>query len=287
MSQEYLEDKIDRFLKNSRNLGELITTITRRSMETTNICTVDENNCRRMEEKERTRFIVKELQSCGVTREESERLAQSILTVGAERTQSTQIDIGNMVDIQIKAEEIKKIRLPEAYNLLQAYRRISYNLDEGGYTWDKFFRREDEEPEKERLYRDAMNPTLRSDLRRKGIRLFLNHTYIYLDAILAKDINFLINNLNQLFSNDEFTSRISLIFGSLDQNGNPTTQYATEKEIDTIWRIIHGCIKNAILYCHASEITHFTVHERSRDRITKRDIVVNYEELKLKWNLQY
>lgn len=286
--KEYLEDKIDRFIKNSRNLGELISRITARSIETTNICEIDEANCVNMEINEKGNFIMKELMVYGVSQAEAQKLTTSIMKNGARATRSAEIGVGNMVDIEIKAQQsAKKIRIREAHNLLDSYRRISFNLDEGGYRWDKFFRRESDEPENEKLYRESITEGLRKDLRHKAIKLFLNHTYVYLDAMLRKDINFLINNLKHLFNNDEFTTRISLIFGSENADGVRTTQYASEAEINTVWRIIHGCVKNSILYCKAAGITEFTVHQRNQGKMAKRNVLIDYEDLRQKWEVEY
>ena len=282
---EYAEDMIDRFLKNSRNLASLLIRITERAMAETDIVSIDERNCRRLELTEKINFFGNELKKNHVKDDEIKRIIE--LVFRNQPVDSDQVDAGTLNEIKTKMEEIKKIRIGEALNHLQSFRKSSFNLDREGYDWSKFYENEEDEPETEKFYRESITDEMRRDFRRKGIYLFISNIYIYLGAILRRDLAFLIDHLNELIKNDEFTSRISIIFGSRNEDGKISSSYATEEEIDRVWKIVQGCVKNGIYYCHATGVTQFKVKVKSGNEFVKKPVDVLYENLAEKWNLEY
>lgn len=290
----YIDDIIVRFLKNSRNLTDLVSDLVKNAMETTNIEEEDEIRCLQRDLKDRLTYISSELHSKGASREEIINI-MDIISGEKEKTKPLSEEFSSISIHEGEIEEIlrnsvcnKCIRLKTAYGMLRSYRRASHNLDKNGYSWDLFFATPEEEPQSEKNYREMFNDeSLRKTLREKCIYLFAKHTYVYLDAIYSKNLDFLINHLSELFPNSEFTDRLSVIFAS-DEEGGTTTKYASTKQIDQIWRIVQGCVKNSLIYCKLCGVEHFDVKilNSSGEKVLTR-YNINYAREKERWNLNF
>ena len=284
-----------RFLNNSRLLTDLVCSLVLNAINTTEIVIEDEERCKKRDIQDVLTTITNGLAEKGVSREENAKV-MSIIVGNSPKTKplseeitSISINEGEITELLQKAREKKCIRIVNAYNMLRIYIRASHNLDPGGYKWNLFFDKETDEPEEERNYREMFNvEKLRTDLRHKCVYLFAKHTYIYLDAIHRKDLDFLIDHLSSLFPNTEFTDRISVIFGPDDTGSKTTTKYVNPEDMVRIWRIVQGCVKNGLYYCYAYGIEHFDVNvlNAAGVKVLTR-YIIDYEKEAARWELVY
>lgn len=262
--EEIKTDVTNRFLKNLRILTDVITRVVLHAMDTTDLIREDENKCVVRDFKDRIEFLNIGLHKLGVNSEEINTVLTAYSNgvreseILSEIPKSVTIYPGELEEILRDMEKISCCRIKPAYNMLRSYRRASHNLDLEGYNWDKFFEKESDEPDTEKDYRMMITPELRTMLRDKSIYLFTKHTYPYLNAIENRELDFLVNHLSSLFPNGELTDRLSVIFCT-DENGTLIPKYINERDIDYIWKIVQGCVKNGLMYCYLCDIKTFDI----------------------------
>lgn len=249
---------IDNFLKNTRMMGELTSEIMRMILDNhPEVSAEDKRKCSMRENKERRAWIESETRGRDLT--DSERLAY-------EREATA---------------KIRKIRFHEAYIMLQEYRRLSHILDIGGYDWDKFFNRPEDEPAKERGIREMMDDDdTRDKYRNLAVTEFVKHSYKYWPSIKSKDIKFLTDHLHALFPNSEYTDKLEIIYGRNDEKKS----YISNENLERIWRMIHGTVKTSIKYMLYSGVNtfHFTTKVNGED-VIQRTLVVDVEAEIERW----
>jgi len=284
MSRKEFQLKMaENLLKNTRNLGALINKIAEEAMKKTDIIQADEVNCRKLDYIKICNIYATELMSVGTSREEITRIIDQLSQ--GQQINSSEVDLGTLEIIKGKIKGVRTLRLQEALDQLKMFTRVSYMFDDEGYHWSKYYERETDEPEKEAFCRGLVNEEIRQKYRRSGLVLFLSGIYTYLQAIKEKDISFLVDNLDKIIKNEEFTSRIAIVFGSKDEHGNLTTSYATPDQIEKVWKSIYACIKNAINFCHAKGLTELRVKTIKDGQIVERTARLNYEKLAEDWGI--
>lgn len=288
---EVKEDAINRFLKNLRLLTDTISRVVLHAIENTDILQEDESKCQIRDHKDRITKFNESLHKLGLNTSEIREIL-TLYTKGIREPEilcdvvnSMRVYPGEIQEILTEIEKISCCRLKPAYNMLRSYRRASHNLDEEGYNWDLFFENEEDEPAAEKDYRMMMTPELRKIFREKAIYLFAKHTYPYLDAIENRELNFLVNHLSSLFPNSELTDRLSVIFCT-DDAGNFIPKYINEKDVDFIWRIVQGCVKNGLIYCYSSEVSNFEIKIKvGTHEHPQRNYVINYPKEFTRWKI--
>ena len=223
-NKEKITKLINNFLNNSRLLAELTIDIARDVMkDNPKILDEDEQRCVDREKIEREQWISNQSIGQHISQDDLNRLKE---------------------ESEIK---IRKFRIKEAFIKLQSYLRLSYALDEQGYEWSKFFECEEDEPDEEAMIRQLLdNDSKRTELRHSTICKFIQHTYSFWPVIKNKDIDFLVNHLNTLFPNSEYTDKLEIIYG----NNEDKKMYVSDQNLERVWRIIHGTIKTSIKYMH-------------------------------------
>lgn len=292
------QDMIDNFLKSIRLLANHISKIVMNAIKTTDICQLDKKICSKIDYNNKLNNIKTKLYALGITDEEYYAVLDAIV----KNTIDEKFDFSSIVTSTFIPRQMfiniindktydRSLSIESAYEKIKSYRRLSFVLDrpdkennkKGGYTWDKFFDKEEDEPEAEKTYRMMLNSnSMRDKFRKSIIEDFLKHIYVYIDYIIKKDINFLIKDLNRLFSsNSEFADKISIIFGDIKEDSNceeKISKYVTEKDISTIWNLIISCIKSSTCYYHINKIEDVEI---SKDTFKK----IDYAKLKQAFNV--
>lgn len=244
---------IDNFLKNIRLIGELTSEIMQSTINKyPEVLSEDERKCIERENVERSSWVQSQIEGRTVTSGQKAAYEREAVS------------------------KFRKIRMREAYILLQEYRRLSHILDIGGYNWDKFFKKENDEPAKERLIRETMDDDdARDEYRHLAVCNFIKYSYEFWPVIKNKDIDFLTNHLNALFPDSEYTDKLEIIYG----NNDAKKTYISDKDLERIWRMIHATIKTSIKYMlYIGRTTfHFTTKVDDVDVVT-RSIVVNVQD---------
>lgn len=277
------EKMVNNLLNNTRNLGRLIKEIADNAISTTDIVELDERNCRKVDIKSLVSLYYTELAKNGVSQDSIKNIIDQVLK--KEEVVTNEVDSGLLESIKAKASKLRTIRLQEALQQLEMFLRVSYMFDEGGYQWSKYYNREQDEPEKEKFWREMIDEQIRQKFRKSGLIMFLGGIYTYLDAIRQKDINFLIENLDKLIKNEEFTSRIAIIFGMKDENGVYTTSYASPQQIEKVWKIVHVCVRNSINFCHAKGVRDLKIKKVKNGEIIEKTVELNYAILAEEWGI--
>lgn len=286
-NKDLIEEKIDCFLSNLRLLGNLTIDIYKRTMETfPEILSEDEVKCLARENEERVNKIAN-LSEMGIDSDPSE--------------------------IEIE----HKMRLPEAFAKLKKYIRVSYSLDHDSYDPSDFFTDEEkihngdsddeesdeEEEEKEEgtepldetLLREAMrdNNKKRISLRHVTICKFIAHSYKYWDEIYNKNIDFLLNHLSSILPNNDFADKLEIIYIKSDKTDGDEEKdelkYISDKDLKSIWKIIHGSIKICLKYMKFIGRKSFTIKEQvvAGVKIEGREVLIDLDQEIEKWGVTF
>ncbi len=290
---DYIEDLITRFLKNMRTLAHKVITLTSNAIETTNIVVEDERKCKIIDKGNKIKFFSKKLKEYGASQQEINGVISYIISEGkdfntmSKMLTSCEIDEGDMEQLFKDMYNVKEtLRISQIVEELKGYRRASFNLDYEGYDWSKFFDKESDEPDKDKLFRKLLegNVTLKRKYRRDAIYKFAKHTYEFIERIYKKELNFLISHSKILFTNSEYTERLSIIFEKEDENSEDyNSKYLLKQDIEQIWAFIHGCIRLGLMYCKREGLREFKWKDSNGNII--RTLPIDYETEAVRWKI--
>jgi hypothetical protein len=159
-------------------------------------------------------------------------------------------------------ETINKMRIPTAFNELDSFVRMAYNLiinfDDSrpnGYHWSKFYTIESDEPFKESTVRLACeDENNRTKYRHITVCNFIAYSYKYWPMIRESNLDFLVNHFSTIFPDSDFTDKIQIIYGKNEEKKN----YVSQEDMDVIWRYLHGLVRLCIKYMYLNDRTSFS-----------------------------
>lgn len=203
-------------------------------------------------------------------------------------------DVSDSYRREIEKEAARRIvrrrianTLPEA----ESYLRLAHNLFvrfnpeiPDGYSWSRFYTKEEEEPEKEKIIRESLDDCIRKTFRHDTVCNIVKYSYKYWDIIKNKDIDFLANHFSSLFPGSDFSDKLEIIYGRNDNKRN----YVSPEDLDIIWTFIHGTIKLCIKYMYYTGRRYFKIKTKNADgeSVVSEIVRVNVPEDISKWQVK-
>jgi len=252
------EKLIDGFLSNLRLMGSLIIDIMETTMkENPQILTQYDEKCLAWEKTEREKWVSNKL--------------------NGSNDQNLRKELYNEA-----SKKIVRKRFPGALQELKKAYRLSHVLDKNGYSWDKFFMREEQEPNDEQMIRQVMDSDVaRKEWRVKTIRKFAKYTYKFWPSIQDKDLDFFKNHLHEALPNSEYTDALEVLYSTHDGKC-----YVSDDNIKKIWRMLHGTIKTTIKYMYYSKNSTFTFTKTvNGQRVVSHKLEIDIPSEIEKWNV--
>ena len=189
---------INGFLLNARKLCRLTMTVTDEVLiEHPEIIDEDERRCFAREVEERIAYVNHKIGGMDVPRDLIDEYTEEA------------------------NQKINKIRIIRARVLLEQGWRLSHILDERGYIWTDFFEDESHIPTEDTIAVQAIDSDVkREEYRHVVVTKFIKHTHEFWDQIKRKDIEFLVNHLDTLFPDSEYTDKLEILYGNNEERKN-------------------------------------------------------------------